>query len=166
MSKLYMMVGIPGMGKSTFVKKTIEGKKNLKWVSRDVIRFSLVAEGEEYFSKEKEVFETFVKEIKDSLMAGMDVFADATHLNKASRAKLLKEVKQYAREVDAVVLHGNVNLALERNELRKGTRAYVPRSQMRRMATRLTMPSFVEGFTRIYVVDANTMKIVQQYVDR
>ena len=46
------MVGAPGAGKSTFIKNNKDklcGSVNI--VSRDEIRFSLLKDGDEYFSK-------------------------------------------------------------------------------------------------------------------
>ena len=62
MNKLYLMVGIPGSGKSTFIANTKEVRTLI--VSRDAIRFSMVSEGESYFKKEKEVFNTFINRCK------------------------------------------------------------------------------------------------------
>ena len=84
-SKLYLMMGIPGSGKSTYLKtRFIE---RLRVISRDEIRFSMVKEDEEYFSKEKEVYAEFISQIKEALKFEAEVFADATHLNETSRAK-------------------------------------------------------------------------------
>ena len=58
---LYVMVGIPGSGKSTFINTHCQS--DWKIVSRDQVRFSIVREDEEYFSKEKKVFKTFIEEI-------------------------------------------------------------------------------------------------------
>ena len=60
---LYLMCGIPGSGKSTWIKQNkIESDAV---ISRDVVRFSLVKEHEEYFSKETEVFYTFIDQINE-----------------------------------------------------------------------------------------------------
>ena len=60
-NKLYVICGVPGTGKSTFCKNhlTMFGD-NVKYVSRDDIRFSIVKENEEYFSHETEVFNKFI----------------------------------------------------------------------------------------------------------
>ena len=120
-------------------------------VSRDAVRFSMVKEDEEYFSKENEVFAEFVRQINENLRAERDVFADATHLNPASRNKLLNQVSGYD-EVHAIVMLKTCDTALKQNENRQGTRAYVPRSVIRRMANQLQMPRLEEGFKSVIVV--------------
>ena len=54
MAELILMMGIPGSGKSTWVKNHM--KSDDIYISRDEIRFSLLQPGDEYFSKEKEVW--------------------------------------------------------------------------------------------------------------
>lgn len=154
MTKLWVMCGVPGTGKSTWIKNNLskfEGEVEV--VSRDEIRFSMVAEGEEYFSKEDEVFKEFINRIKAALDTKDNVIVDATHLNVGSRSKLLRALGRSLRgvEVNAIVLRADVNFSLERNENRKDTRAYVPKSVIRRMSSQFTMPEFEEGFTNIHV---------------
>ena len=153
MAKLFLMCGIPGSGKSTWAKNHLH--KNAQYVSRDDIRFSYIAEGEEYFSREGEVWETFVKTINTNLELGYDTFADATHINPASRKKLLNQIKNY-ESVEAIFIDTPLSIALERNELRKDTERYVPRSVIRRMSSQLEEPTFLEGFSAIYVVRPDT----------
>ena len=49
MTVLYMLCGVPGSGKSTWARKKIEelGSEKVDWVSRDKIRFSKLAPGED-----------------------------------------------------------------------------------------------------------------------
>lgn len=148
---LYISCGIPGSGKSTFLKKV--AKKDESVISRDEIRFALLKEGEEYFSHEEEVFKQFVKIITDHINSGLNVYADATHLNYASRKKLtdalLKAGCQPA-DVQAIYFDIPLNICLERNEKRAGTKAYVPRGVIRRMSFQLEFP--VE-FSTTWVID-------------
>ena len=89
------MMGIPGSGKSTFVRKRRDIFDNPIVVSRDKIRFSLLEEGDEYFSKEDEVLKEFTKQIVESLSRPMgDTIVDATHLNGGSRRKILNLIAQ------------------------------------------------------------------------
>ena len=48
-----------------------------------------------------------------------------------------------------------LELALKQNEQRKGTRAYVPQSVIKRMYLTLTKPTKEEGFDKIYVIRRN-----------
>lgn len=153
MAKLYLMMGVPGAGKSTFVANHI--KKNQIWVSRDTIRFNLVAEEEEYFSRETEVFNCFIKSINSYLSQGVDVFADATHLSVASRRKVLSRITSKPSSIEVIWIKTDLNAALAQNELRKGTRAYVPPSVIRRTHSQLEAPTFEEGFSTIYEVKKN-----------
>ena len=83
---LYLMVGIPGAGKSTYLRERL-GPDDV-YISRDNIRFHFLKEGEDYFSHETEVYKEMVRQIKQGLINGFNVYVDATHLNQASRNKL------------------------------------------------------------------------------
>ena len=148
MSTLYVMCGIPGSGKSTWLRKNT--KPEDKIISRDEIRFSIIQEGEEYFSREEEVFEKFCSEIKTALNDGYDVYADATHINRGSRKKLLQQVAIYADDIVAIEMPTAVSLALKRNEEREGLR-YVPPSAIKRMYSQYEPPDLEEGFNDILI---------------
>lgn len=153
---------VAGSGKSTWVKEHLHTFPGyVKVVSRDDIRFFLVKKNEEYFSKEKEVFKQYIKEIKDGLRYYNTTVADATHLNEASRNKLLRALGPALHnvEVDAVVIKVKLETALEQNENRKGARSYVPPNQIHRMYSQQTMPTFEEGFDKIYIYQPNKVGI-------
>lgn len=142
MQRIYVLSGMPGIGKSTWAKNFQKTRANIDYVSRDEVRFSLVSEDEPYFSKEKQVFKTFINLINTSIAAGHDVIVDATHLNKASRRKLLRHLK-YDKEkilIYLIIFPFDINLAKKRNLLRKGTRAYVPENVLEEMANAIDSP--------------------------
>lgn len=146
--RLFVLCGIPGSGKTYFCKHNIKGEH--KYVSRDEIRFQLLGEDDEYFSKEKEVYKLFVHSIEEGLAKGLDVYADATHLNPGSRAKLLNCISN-AREVNAIYFNIPLGLILNQNRQRSG-RAYVPEEQIEHMAESYRRPQKSEGFAHIWMV--------------
>lgn len=143
MASLVLMMGVPGSGKTTYAKKFI-GENDI-YVSRDEIRFSLVAEDEPYFSKENEVLQTFIRTINDALpIAQRYVVADATHLNMGSRAKILKNLHNKPDAIYVIYMAVSLQTALERNAQREG-RALVPETSIKNMYQSITLPRKEEG---------------------
>lgn len=144
MNILYVMIGCPGSGKTTFINN-LSIFKNAVHVSRDEIRFSLLGDNDEYFSKENEVFEKFIDKIRTNLNEGNNVIADATHLNPRSRAKLFKSLSFNFNNIKVIgiFMHTSLEECLKNNENRKG-RSYVPREQIERMFFSIKTPSFYE----------------------
>ena len=159
--QLIIMCGVPGAGKSTWVKKHFMSFPGYtKVVSRDEIRFSIIKDDEDYFSHETEVYNKFIEEIKDGLEHCDTTIADATHINEASRTKLLKALGNSLKDVKviAVVLKSSLQVTLVQNEQREG-RKLVPRGQVRRMWYQFTKPTLEEGFDEIWVHENNKYKI-------
>ncbi len=162
MASLFLMCGIPGAGKSTFLKKRIK-KNSSVVISRDEIRFSIVRPDEDYFSHEDEVLQIFWEKINKNLAEGKNVFIDQTSLTPKSRKWLLEHVKGYDH-ANLIWIDEDIETCLERNEGRKGTRAYVPRGVIRRMFSQFTEPSLEEGFFRIFHYNSKEDKLTYKGV--
>lgn len=153
--RLFIMCGIPGSGKTYFCKNKVKGKHI--YVSRDEIRFALLNEDDDYFSKEKEVWKYFVAKIEAGLEKGEDVYADATHLNPASRAKLMNCFVDVG-EINAIYFDIPIEVIKKQNAQRSG-RAYVPEEQINSMAKNYQIPEYKEGFKHIWCVSRNGNEI-------
>lgn len=115
-----------------------------------------MAENEKYFSKEKQVFKEYVRRINNALENGYSVFADATHLNKASRNKLLTAIDPELNiEVDIIWIKVPLKTCIRQNQNRYGTRSFVPISVIHRMFNQIEAPEFEEGINKIYIIEPN-----------
>lgn len=162
MNNLYVLCGIPGCGKSTWVKNRMKentSSTDQKWVyvSRDEVRFSMVKEEEDYFSKEKQVFDEFVNRLCGNLSDAwvQNVIADATHVNEISRNKLINAIRRKRPNLPLHITMVYFDIPLEickfRNAKREG-RARIPDDVMNKMHSSLQFPQLREGLERIEIV--------------
>ena len=150
MCKMYMVIGAPGCGKSTYIQNHL--KENEIVISRDKIRFSMLKDTDEYFSKEKEVYNEFIKQIDAAITADVDFYVDQTSLNAAARNKLFSRLKKKPNEIIGIFFTTPLDTILQRNAQRTG-RALVPKDAVINMFNSLTRPTIAEGFTQILEVE-------------
>ena len=135
--KLYLMCGPAGSGKTTWVREHATPGVSAH-ISRDRIRFSMVKEDEYYFSREKEVYMEFVRQICRALAYETkwveEIYVDATHLTKKSREKLVSEIDSFCSKYDliAVVIKPELEQCLAQNAQREG-REFVPETVIKNM---------------------------------
>ncbi len=159
MNYLIMFCGIPGSGKSTEARRMAESliARNLtvEHISRDELRFSLISDKSEYFSKEKEVFSKFVEKMNNSLNKNDCTIIDATHISKASRAKILRRVEN-PDNIRLLVLYltTSIDVCMRQNDLRTGIER-VPQEAIEKMVEQFEEPTekeFAEfGFDSVEV---------------
>ncbi|RHO64992.1 ATP-binding protein [Butyricicoccus sp. AM05-1] len=78
----YMMVGVPGSGKTTYARQI----PNATVLSSDDIRAEIGADGGDK-KMHKQVFDILHERTKEALSAGNDVVYDATNLRHTRRAE-------------------------------------------------------------------------------
>ena len=153
MSKIIMMCGIPGSGKSTFCHKHFQ---DYIYISRDQIRFSLLNDSDSYFAKEDEVMKKFLEKINFCVQQGNDFVIDATHLTKSSRRKILSQLTLSplypVSDIYCIYMKTDLKLALERNNKRTG-RKLVPEKVIKNMYANLEEPELDEGFEKIITIE-------------
>ena len=159
--RLWLTSGVPGSGKSTWVKNKLMCDGGI-WISRDEIRFSLLKDDEDYFAHEDHVIKLFYKYINAALKNDTigDVFADATHLSPKARAEVLRALSLDSDiEVNCIFFDVPVDVAIKRNEQREGL-ARVPRSVIRRMNIQKSIPTIEEGFNKIIIINENGEEVI------
>ena len=152
-SIICLLCGIPGSGKSTWLQQ-FDGMNSVSVVSRDQIRFSMLSDTDEYFSKENEVFDKFIDTINDRIVNGDEsiIYVDATHLNPKARHKVLSRLDtENCYAVHAIFFDISLDTCLERNEQRSG-RAYVPPTVIKNMYNSYRFPICDEGFDTIWII--------------
>ena len=140
MKKLYLMVGEPGSGKSTFLKN-YQKKVGGVIVSRDEIRFGLLGKNDSYFSKENTVFDKYIESIQNALKNNEIVFADATHISEGSRMKVLNRLDLTDVEVRPIVIETSLTTCLANNSTREGLQR-VPDQVIKRMFNQFKHPIY------------------------
>lgn len=150
MSKMYLMIGAPGSGKSTYIKNHAQPDDII--ISRDVIRYSMVDEKEYFFSKEKKVYQELLKRINHAISLNTTFYVDQTSLNRKSRKGLLDQVCHRPDTIIAVYIKKSLSDILSQNALRTG-RAFVPETAVINMFAALEEPTFDEDFDEIWVIE-------------
>lgn len=150
---LFVLCGLPGSGKSTYASKTFNTSNDII-ISRDKIRFSLLKDNDEYFSKEDEVYNKFINDINFYLSEKSNkknIIVDQTNLNLCARYRLLHKLNlKNVNNLIAIYFDIPLDVCIQRNNQRTG-RALVPENVIRDMSKKLVVPDESEGFNSILI---------------
>lgn len=116
-NKVYILVGVPGSGKSTWAKKMLLQNSNAIRINRDDYRLMLRNQ-----VKVEPKMETLINKLIDdailhALSMRCDVIIDNTNL-KADLLDHYKDLVKYSADVEFIVLDISLKKALEQNKLR------------------------------------------------
>ena len=148
MPGLYMLIGLPGSGKTTYAKSLVERRGDITHVSSDEIRTKLFGSGG--FTKEDQavVFDEVHKTIIDLLKDGHDVIYDATNLIRKYRVQFLKKLEGIDCRKLAVLFMDTLDNLKSRNMKREDP---VPDGIYDRMIRLFDPPWYREGFDVIEI---------------
>jgi len=148
---LYITVGLPGSGKSTYAKNFIKDK-DVEYLSSDSLR-AIYGKSEEDQSVTSIVFGHIKKTVDEFLKDGKNVLVDATSVNREERSDYINTAKKYGAKVVAIVFKMDRQGLIERNKKRgeQGGRV-VPDWVIDKMLNKFAEPSYDEGIDVIIYV--------------
>ena len=151
MNTLYITVGLPGSGKSTYAKEFIKGK-DIEYLSSDELR-AVYGKGQDDQTVTPIVFGHIKRKVDEFLKDGKNVLVDATSVNRKERSDYINTAKKYGAKVVALVFKMDRQGLIDRNKKRgeQGGRV-VPDWVIDKMLAKYEEPSFAEGIdVTIYV---------------
>lgn len=93
--KVYITVGLPGSGKSTWSKKFAKENPSTIIVNRDAFRTMIKDEYTFDFRYEPFIKSATNKVIEQSLEYGLDIIVDETHVKKERRLEIIKTIRDF-----------------------------------------------------------------------
>ena len=148
---LYIAVGLPGSGKSTYAKNFIKDK-DIEYLSSDSLR-AVYGKSEEDQTVTPLVFGHIKRKVDEFLKDGKNVQVDATSVNRKERSDYINSAKKYGAKVVAIVFKMDRQGLIDRNKKRgeQGGRV-VPDWVIDKMLAKFEEPSYSEGIdVMIYV---------------
>jgi predicted kinase len=151
MNTLYITVGLPGSGKSTYVKNFIKDK-DIEYLSSDSLR-AVYGKDETDQSVTSIVFGHIKRKVDELLKDGKNVLVDATSVNRKERSDYINTAKKYGAKVVAIVFKMDRQGLIDRNKKRgeQGGRV-VPDFVIDKMLAKYEEPSYIEGIDVIIYV--------------
>ena len=115
MNNLFVLMGLPGAGKSTFAKILLNIKSDINYLSSDELRKQFW----EY--KDKKIFNIMHEKTLEYLQNGRDVIYDSTNLERKYRIELYQKAKENSTPTKVVIvfIHNGLEKAIEQSKQRK-----------------------------------------------
>lgn len=144
---LYIMVGVPGSGKTTYAQNYLANDSTII-LSSDDIRKELFGD-EAIQSDPAKVFDLLYKRMNTYLGKGKNVVVDATNIDKAGRHKTFEKISSECIK-KAVVISVDKEVAIRQNKMRKRR---VKPWVIEKYFNKFEMPEKSEGFNEIIVIN-------------
>jgi predicted kinase len=147
--RLYVLVGLPGSGKSTYARGELQGVAR---VSLDDLR--MMMSGVAYDARYEPLVAEAAAATLEALLRracewGCDLVFDATNVTREHRQRAVQAARRHGVEPCCVFLDLPLEVALTRNQQREHV---VPEEIVRRFHERLEPPTADEGFAEVRIV--------------
>lgn len=162
MNKLYIMMGLPGSGKSKAAEELqFFNPKRTEIISSDKIREELYGD-ESIQGNPKEVFDLVMSRGNAYLKKGVNVIIDSTNINSKKRRHLISAITSDVEvEVIGVVVPASINACVRFDSQRERTVGY---QVIHRMWKQWQTPHLKEGFDRFMIVEYHDYEELEEYV--
>lgn len=150
---LFMLIGLPGAGKSSYAEQLIV-TFNTKIFSSDEIRKELYNDASVQENNEK-VFNILHERIKSHLLNGQSAIYDATNISSKRRMAYLNSIKKVPCEKIAIFMATPYEKCLYQNSQRKRK---VPNHVIEKMYRNFNPPHKYEGWDDIWVCYSENSK--------
>lgn len=152
--RLYMLVGVPGSGKSTWVDRQVQTMDKYYIASTDrLIEIAAIQRGATYNDVFKENIgyaeKAMYTHVKDAIMYGYDIIWDQTNISRKSRAKKLAVIPDHYEKI-AVFFPTPETGELDRR-LSSRSGKTIPFHVINSMVDMLEQPMLQEGFDEVRV---------------
>ena len=141
MKTLFVMCGLPGSGKSTFVA----AMSSIPCICLDNLREEFYGDASIQGSGAY-IFNTGIERIKSAFRSYDTVIYDATNIDRRARKSVMGNLPMVDRFI-CVWIDTPVNECLKRNEMRE---RHVPREVIERMNRKFEIPTEEEGFAAVW----------------
>lgn len=154
MRKVFVLVGAPASGKSTWAKNYINTRPNTLILSSDALR-------KEYYGDENIqdnpslIFKVLRERLEKLLKYDYNVIIDATNMNRKDRRAYISIAKKHKAEINAIVFATPYGTCLRRNAMRERK---VPEAAIKRMISRFEIPTRGEGFNTVLIKSVNNFE--------
>ena len=143
-STIFILIGPPGSGKTTFKNKILSAHPDLVYISPDEVRGEVNGDENDQSNSSK-VFAIVYQRLIQSLSEGKNVIYDATNCRSNYRRKIISVVKDYANSIYGIIFDTPLAVCLARNNDRDRV---VPEHVIEQMylSLRRYPPNTFEGF--------------------
>lgn len=154
MRKVFVLVGAPASGKSTWAKSYVNTHPNTLILSSDALR-------KEYYGDETVqenpafIFKVLRERLENFLKFDYNVIVDATNINRKNRKTYISIAKRYNVEINAIVFATPYEICVRRNAMRERK---VSNDVIKKFISHFEIPTRGEGFNTVLVKNINTFE--------